>query len=324
MIEIKTYSPDQKENWNTFVKTADNSNFLFDRNFMEYHSNRFTDCSVLVYDENLLVGIFPANKKDNVVYSHQGLTYGGLILNERKNAKKLISYFHSLFSHYKNIGAEEIIYKPVPNYISKTENDFEHFILNILNAQITKVDTSFTIDNKSELKFQERRRRSIKKGEKNNTVVNSDNDFESFWNKILIPNLKEKFGSAPVHSLEEIKLLQSRFPDQIKQVNAYINNEIAAGVTLFDFGNTIHCQYISSSDFGKDSGAIDFLFNNLIHLYKPNKANFSLGTANGNGNDINFGLADWKEGLGAKLHAHFHYKFNTGNIKNLERFISNG
>jgi hypothetical protein len=321
LIEIKPYSSELKNDWNAFVKAADNSNFLFDRNFMEYHSDRFSDCSVMVYDENNLVGVFPANKKENTVYSHQGLTYGGLILNERRNVKKLISYHHGVFSYYNNLGNSEIVYKPIPNYISRTVNDLEHFVMNTVNAEVVRVDTSFVLDLKAELKFQERRRRSVKKGEKVATEVKLDNDFEKYWNGILVPNLQEKFGTKPVHSLGEIQLLHSRFPDQIKQANAYVNGEIMAGVTLMEFGNTVHCQYISSNDAGRDNGAIDFLFNNLINLYQKDKTYFSLGTANNSGNDINIGLCEWKEGWGAKIHAHFYYKFKTENIKNLECFI---
>lgn len=321
MIEIIPYTAEQKDKWNDFVKNADNSNFLFDRNFMEYHSDRFTDGSVLLLDENVVCGVFPANKKGNNIYSHQGLTYGGLILNERKNVRKMINYFYALGSYFHSQGIEEIYYKPIPNYISKTVNDLEHFVFAELKAEVVKVDTSFVVDLKQELKFQERRRRSVKKGEKVNTRVEIDNNFEKFWNSVLIPNLRDKFGTKPVHSLEEINLLHSRFPTQLLQANAYVNDEIAAGVTLMDFEGTIHCQYISSTDHGRDCGAIDFLFNNLINLYQPSKKYFSLGTANNEGNDINFGLTEWKEGWGGKIHGHFYYKFKTENSSNLVRFI---
>lgn len=320
LIEIKPYKQENSEAWNNFIAEADNSNFLFNRNFMDYHSDRFNDCSVMLYEENILTGVFPANKKNSSVYSHQGLTYGGLILKERRNEKKLIKYYYELFKYFHDNGATELIYKPIPNYLSKTVNDFEHFVLNMLSAELTKIDTAFIIDTREELKFQERRKRSIKKGIKANTEIRKDNDFEAFWNKILVPNLKEKFGTKPVHTFEEITLLQKRFPDKIKQVNAYINNEIVAGVTLFEFDKAIHCQYISSNDEGRDSGAIDLLFEDLINRSKGAFTYLSLGTANNEGNDLNLGLCDWKEGWGSKIWAHFHYKFSPSNFKNIERF----
>lgn len=107
----------------------------------------------------------------------------------------------------------------------------------------------------------------------------------------------------------------------MKQANAYVNNEIVAGVTLFEFNNCVHCQYISSNDFGRESGAIDLLFNNLINTYQQKNTFFSLGTANNDGNDINIGLCEWKEGWELRIHAHFHYRFKTENINALERFF---
>lgn len=320
-LKIEKYNIEYKNSWNNYIYLGENSNFLFHRDFMDYHSNRFIDASVLIYDDGNLVGLFPANIKDNTVYSHQGLTYGGLILADRRNVQKTIEYFHVLFSYYSSLGIKEIIYKPLPTCFCRNQNELEHFVMNMLGAEILKVDTGFVIDNRNELKFQERRKRSLKKGEKAGTEIRIDNDFDAYWNSILVPNLKEKFGTSPVHSLEEIKLLHSRFPDKIKQANAYIDNQITAGVTLFEFENMVHCQYISSNDFGRDSGAIDYLFNNLIHLYKPTVTYFSLGTANNNGKDINTGLCEWKEGWSARIHAHFHYKFKTENINVLEKYF---
>jgi hypothetical protein len=189
------------------------------------------------------------------------------------------------------------------------------------NVITTKVDTSFVIDYKNDIQIQERRRRSIKKGIKASAVVRIDNKFDEFWNNVLIPNLIEKYGVQPVHSLEEIKHLHQRYPSKIIQANVYINDEIVAGTTLFDFGTCMHTQYISSNDCGRNSGAIDILFNHLINLFRPTKKYLSLGTTNSTGRDINIGLSEWKEGWGANIYAHFHYRLNIENINALEKFI---
>jgi hypothetical protein len=320
-ITIQAYNSKDRDQWDAFTRRADNAYFLFERGFMEYHSHRYVDNSVLLFDENVLVGVFPANRKEDTVYTHQGLTHGGLVLTERKNIKKLFTYFYALFTYYKTQGIKHIVYKPLPGYLSKSINDIEHFILNMCNAITVKVDTSFVIDYNNEIRIQERRRRSVKKGVTSSAEIRIDNNFDAFWNSILIPNLMDKYGVAPIHSLEEIHLLHQRFPDKITQANAYINNEIVAGITLFDFETCIHTQYISSNNYGRDSGAIDTLCNYLIHLFQPVKKHFSLGTTNNNGKDINIGLYEWKEGWGAKTHAHFHYRLNTEEINTLERFL---
>ena len=42
---IKGYDPSMSDEWNRFVASARNATFLFDRGYMEYHSDRFRDAS---------------------------------------------------------------------------------------------------------------------------------------------------------------------------------------------------------------------------------------------------------------------------------------
>ena len=83
MFEVKTYEASLKEDWNRFVENAKNSTFLFNRNYMDYHADRFQDMSLMVYRKGKLYALLPANRKSDVLYSHQGLTYGGLILSNK-------------------------------------------------------------------------------------------------------------------------------------------------------------------------------------------------------------------------------------------------
>jgi len=322
-MTVVPYTKEYLDKWNEFILHSENGNFLFHRNFMEYHQDRFRDASVLVIDDKQHIkAVFPANIKDKTIYTHQGLTYGGLILQNRKHIQELIRYFYNVVVYYKNQGIEKIIYKPVPNYIAQKPCDAEHFIMNIIHADLFRVDTSFVTHLQEPIVLQERRKRSIKKAEKNPIDIQIDNRFDIFWKEILEPNLWERYQAKPVHSLDEILLLHQRFPQNILQANAYLNNKIVAGVTLFIFQNTVHCQYISSIDEGRESGAIDLLFYKLIqHYSQNNKMYFSMGTSNNNGNDLNIGVSEYKESFDAKIYAHFHYSLDTSYICELEKFI---
>ncbi|GIV26228.1 MAG: hypothetical protein KatS3mg027_0042 [Bacteroidia bacterium] len=322
MMNVVPYNREYFDQWNAFVMSAENGTFLFHRNFMEYHSDRFQDASIILLNKkNQIEAVFPANVKENKVYSHQGLTYGGLILKERKHIQEIIRYFYAVVNFYKNQGIQQIVYKPVPNYISLQPCDAEHFIMNIIKAETTRVDTSFVTHLNEPLQLQERRKRSLKKAEKLPIKISMDNNFDAYWKEILEPNLWERYQAKPVHSLEEIKLLHSRFPENILQANAYLNNKIVAGITLFVFPKTAHCQYISSIDEGRESGAIDVLFYQTIQHFSKDKIYFSMGTSNNDGNDLNIGVAAYKESFDAKIYTHFHYLFSTDYICELEKFI---
>ena len=63
---------------------------------MDYHSDRFNDHSLLFYHKEKLVALLPANEKEKDVHSHQGLTYGGLIISEHTNAQTVLNIFEEL------------------------------------------------------------------------------------------------------------------------------------------------------------------------------------------------------------------------------------
>ena len=77
MITLKIYNDSYKSEWDSFISVSKNSTFLFKRDFMDYHSDKFKDNSLLIYKNSKLVALFPLNIADGKVYSHQGLTYGG-------------------------------------------------------------------------------------------------------------------------------------------------------------------------------------------------------------------------------------------------------
>ena len=60
MIEIHRYTAAYHRDWNDFVSESSNGTFLFLREYMEYHADRFTDYSLLVYDGNKLLALLPA------------------------------------------------------------------------------------------------------------------------------------------------------------------------------------------------------------------------------------------------------------------------
>ena len=76
MFSLSLYNSSLKSQWDNFINESMNGTFLFCRDFIEYHKNRFNDYSILFYKRDILIAVFPANKLNGKIYSHQGLTYG--------------------------------------------------------------------------------------------------------------------------------------------------------------------------------------------------------------------------------------------------------
>lgn len=319
MLQVSQYSPDQQPIWDKFASQAKNSTFLHQRGFMDYHADRFVDNSLLVWDKQELVAILPANRVGAELFSHAGLTYGGLLVGAGAKLKELISYWAAVLAFLEKSEISTLYYKSVPAHYHRGLGLEEQYIFFLIEAAIHRCDTSFVVDNQQFSGYNYRRTRSIKKAAKYQPRI-ENTDFVQFWEEILSPNLEERFGVKPVHSLQEISLLKSRFPDNIFQYNIFLEDKIAAGVTIFKTDTTAHAQYISTNEWGKSTGAVDFLFDHLIRQTFGNLPFFSFGIANEQqGKALNWGLTEWKESFNPLVFPQQFYKIDTKMWERLEK-----
>jgi hypothetical protein len=324
MVTVRKYESSDKELWNNFLENSRTNQFLLSRNFMEYHKDRFDDFSLLVFDEKTLVAIFPANINNNTIVSHSGLTFGGFIVAKDEATKNSIQYFAQLLKFVSENNIEKIVFKQSPSFYSSVSQDEIDYAMFLADAKMYRVDIAYAINQQLEnkIQYQERRRRAIKKAEKNKVQIKETTDFSTFWNEILTPNLQSRFGVNPVHSLTEMELLLINNPNKIRQFEAWQNGVLMAGTTVFETPTVAHAQYISASDEGRKNGAIDLLFHHLISQTFAHKEIFDFGIVNEEeGRKINMGLLDWKEGFGARAYAHRFYEIETKNYVQIEKLF---
>lgn len=319
MFQVCKYTNSKKADWDNFIATAKNATFLFQRDFMDYHNDRFEDFSLLIYKGEKLYALLPANINDDVVYSHQGLTYGSFVLQDSAKLKSTFLAFKEVLKFLFEEKIKKLDIRIIPTFYNSLPSDELEYVLYKAGAGIVKRDVILLIDYQNKLGFQKNRREGINKAKRKNLIVKVDGDYEAFWNKILIPNLKEKHNSSPVHSLDEIKLLAARFPNHIKQVNVYQDDKIVAGTTVFLTKKVIHPQYVSANSNKNELGSLDVLYNFIIDHFKKGKNYFSFNTSSEeNGKLLNEGLLFWKESCGARPHVFNNYEINTDTYKTLE------
>ena len=61
-IIIRRYSPADAPQWNELVAGSRNGLILHLRGYMDYHSDRFADHSLMAYAGNRLIAVLPANE----------------------------------------------------------------------------------------------------------------------------------------------------------------------------------------------------------------------------------------------------------------------
>jgi hypothetical protein len=316
---VEKYTKQHRLAWDTFISGAKNATFLFVRDFMEYHSDRFTDYSLLVYKDDMLYALLPANIVGDKLYSHKGLTYGSLVLS--KSAKLLYTFeaFKALLAFLNAKAISTLELRNIPTFYNTMPSDELSYFLFKANATLIKRDALMVIDTTNKIKFQKNRREGINKAKRNGLTIAVDDNFEGFWTEILIPNLQKKHGIAPVHSLEEIQLLAAKFPDHIKQVNVYKDNVIVAGTTLFLTKTTIHPQYVSGNSDKNAYGSLDLAYDYIINHFDSSKRYFDFNiSSEQNGEALNSGLIFWKESCGARTYVADNYLIDTACYKTLD------
>jgi hypothetical protein len=319
---IKQYQDSDYEDWNAFIGKAKNATFLFHRDFMEYHSDRFRDYSLIVLDKKKWVAILPANGIGNEVFSHQGLTYGGLVYNEKTKLASVIKIFKSILSFLHKNKIEKLHVKTIPSIYHQKPAEELNYALFLVEAQLVRRDSLAVIDLSKPYFSSKIRKRGIQKGISNALVIKEVDDFDYFWNEILIPNLTEKHQAKPVHSLQEITKLKGLFPKNIRQFNIYENEIIVAGTTVFESSTVAHCQYISGNENKNELGGLDFLHHYLLTEVFNEKRFFDFGISNEEqGKKLNKGLSYWKESFGASTIAHDFYEVETANYYLLDTVL---
>ncbi len=279
---------------------------------MEYHADRFEDASLLVFKEKKLVALLPANRIGDQVISHQGLSYGGLVLSAKTKLTDTVVVFKEILRYLNQDGVSKLQLKLLPKIYHVQPADEIDYLLFLTEATRTRVDVSVSIANSAKQKIQGNRMEGVKKAERQGLRVEKTTNFSSFWNEILIPNLAERHGAKPVHTVEEIELLTARFPKHIAQFNVLHHEKIVAGATMFVTKNVAHVQYISANADKQQLGSLDFLFEQLITKTYADKKYFDFGVSNENqGKNINEGLHYWKECFGGRSTVQEFYEIDT-------------
>jgi hypothetical protein len=296
--------------WNDFVKSGKNGMFLFDRDYMEYHSDRFSDHSILFFRDSKVLCLLPANIREGTLYSHEGLTFGGMISNHEMKVTLMLEVFDALAEHCKKEGVKEIFYKAIPHIYHSIPAEEDLYALICHQAKLAGRSVSSVIYIPETSPFEYGRKRTIKKAKENNLIVKESFDLK-FFMEMVEASLIERHCAKPTHSIGEIQLLASRFPNNIKLFASFKDNTMLAGILIYESKNVAKIQYIANSQAGRLIGAGDIVVDYLINQHYKSKKYFDFGTSMlQQGLLLNSSLVPYKEGFGARTIVYDAYKFS--------------
>jgi hypothetical protein len=308
MFTVRPYAQADANVWDALVEHSRNGNLLHRRGYMDYHADRFVDRSLIVERNGEAVAVFPANIRDNLVTSHGGLTYAGLISTQALRAESTLAVFEQIGNHYRALGVESVIYKAVPHVFHAYPAEEDLYALHGLGARLTRRDLSSVIPLRETFHFTQGRRHAVDKARKASIRLQIGADPAAFH--ALLSEVLGKHDTQPTHSLQELRMLQARFPRQIVLHEAYREDALLAGVLVYDFGRVVHTQYMAASEEGRRMDALSFLLAELIVGVYTDRVYFSFGiSTEQEGRVLNSGLVAQKEYFGARAVVHDFYEW---------------
>jgi len=316
-MRIDRYDPSCAKTWDAFVRASRNGTFLMTRPYMDYHADRFADCSLIVRDpEGEVVALIPAHAEGSALVSHGGLSYGGFVIGSGMKLPLMLRVFESVLLFLCEQGFEVLNYKTIPHIYHQQPSEEDRYALFLLGAERIRTDLLSVVSGESRLPYQTRRTRGIKRARSAGVTVTEEIDYAQFWD-LLTASLADRFHATPVHSLAEIRLLQERFPANIRLFVARAHvGELLAGVVIYQSERVAHAQYIASSPAGRDLAALDLVFDHLLNDVFKDHPYFDFGGSHEErGRTVNLGLIEQKEGFGARAVAHDHYRIDLTKIR---------
>ena len=300
-MTVTPYGDADKEAWNHFVRNSKNGTFLFIREYMEYHRDRFEDASVMIWDDrDRLLAVLPCTRVGDRIETHSGLTYGGFVTDTRMTCPIMLRVIDQVLAHFREHHVSQLVYKAVPHIYHRYPAEEDLYGLFRCGATLYRRDVTTTVRPAQLLPMQDRRVRGVKKAQARSVRCQQSNDLDAFWD-VLEVNLWERHHKQPVHTRQEISLLHERFPEEISLHAAFEGHELLAGVIVYDTPMVAHAQYIAGSAKARERGALDALFTHLLTEVFRHKCWFDFGVSTeSEGTIVNEGLLGFKEGFGGR------------------------
>jgi hypothetical protein len=307
-INIVRYEAAHQQAWNAFNQQAINGLFLFDRDYLEYHQDRYQDHSLLFFLGGHLAALLPLNLAGSTAASHGGLTFGGLVIGARMKIHAYLQLFDAMLAYLRDLGMEKLVYKPIPFIFHQLPALEDQYALYRCQARLLARSLSACIDLQQEIRYAKGRKWSLKKARQAGLTVCESQDYPAFMG-LVQEILETKYAVQPTHRPEELLYLAARYPAHIQLLAVFKAGEMVGGSVVFLSSQVVHLQYIAASAEGKKCHAVDLVVDHLIQAYRDRKRYLSFGISPGpDAAGLNTGLVQNKESYGARSLPHDIYE----------------
>ncbi len=303
MITVRRYSDGEQERWDRFNGSVKNRLFMFDRNYMDYHRDRFTDHSQGFYSEDELIALFPSCEREGMLLSHGWLTYGGFLVEDHMKQHTMVDCMNALKEYAASNGFSKVVYKTIPYIYHRQPAEEDRYALFAAGAKLVTVDASTYVNLKNPLKMPKGRKAQISRARREGVTVEVLTDLKDYETFIDLENevLESRHETHAVHTAKELKMLHDRFPENIHLFAGMKDGQLMAGTVIFEYDRVIHTQYMAANEEARQIGGLDLVIAAVMDQYRSEKDWLDFGISTEHGRIyLNEGLIAQKEGFGGR------------------------
>lgn len=306
IFSVVRYTTEYRAAWDDLVDNSRNGLFLFRRDYMEYHADRFEDFSAIALVDGKVVALLPAtiNRATGVVASHGGLTFGGVVVTRDLRSEVAIGAVDALLNALREWGAITLEMRVLPQFLATYPSAEIDYALWCRGFTVTRRDLSSALPLMDALPFNSSKQQAVAKARKSGLSITEGS--LAHFHGLLASVLDQRHGSVPVHRLSELQLLAALFPDHIMLRSVERDDEMLAGILVFKYPTAWHTQYMAASNDGRKLGALDLVIGCLLEEAREAGVkwlSFGTSTTEG-GRNLNEGLLWQKESFGARSVTH--------------------
>ncbi|MBX0335100.1 GNAT family N-acetyltransferase [Pontibacter sp. HSC-14F20] len=310
MVAVVRYSDRYKSEWDAFVQASKNGTFLFLRDYVEYHADRFEDHSLLFYHKGKLVAVLPANASNDELHSHAGLSYGGIASSKKMKSPLMLQVVEALIRYSREQHFKALFYKAIPHTYHQLPAEEDLYALFRYGATLYRRDVNSVIDLGQPVRYSKDRRWRLSQGRQQEWQVQRSEDYAGFM-QLVATKLESRHKLQPVHTAEEVGRLAKLFPENISLYTIIQEGELLTGALVYETATAAHCQYIAANKRAQEEGAAYVLVEHLIREVYLHKKYFSFGiSTEQQGLYLNEGLVKYKESYGARTVVHDFYRLD--------------
>jgi hypothetical protein len=312
-LRIDAYTPADRTVWDRFVRDSKNATFLFYRDYMDYHADRFPDASYLIHDGSTPVALLPATRRTpDTLESHAGLTYGGILCTDAMHTDRMVEIFGRLRDTLGRAGIRHWHYKAIPHIYHRRPAEEDSYALFRHGARLQRREVSASIN----LRLDEmpgKKRGGSRRAREHGLRMRDTADCRALM-RVIDDNLVQRHRCHAVHTADEMNGLRARLPRHIffhELVTA--GTEVVGGAVVYLANRVAHAQYLCVTDSARRQRGMDLIIDALIACYRPVAEwfDFGISTEQG-GQSLNVPLMRHKEEYGASAVCYDTWAIDTG------------